>query len=69
VHRLKLREDPAATQANPVVGHQVRDIARQLYDNEGKGDTVDPQMEGFGDAVSDVRHEPIGGGSNIGKNL
>jgi hypothetical protein len=47
IHRPKLRDDSAATQASFAVGHQVGDIARQLYDPKGKGVLIDPQAEGF----------------------
>lgn len=47
IHRPKLRDDSAATQASFAVGHQVGDIARQLYDPKGKGALIDPQAEGF----------------------
>ncbi len=47
VHRPKLREDSAATQASFAVGHQVGDIARRLYDPKGKGVLIDPQADGF----------------------
>lgn len=47
VHRPKLREDSAATQASFAVGHRVGDIARRLYDPKGKGVLIDPQADGF----------------------
>lgn len=47
VHRPKLREDSAATQASFAVGHQVGDIARRLYDPKGKGVLIDPPVDGF----------------------
>ena len=47
VHRPKLREDSAATQASFAVGHKVGDIARRLYDPKGKGVLIDPQADGF----------------------
>ena len=47
IHRPELREDSAATEASFTVGHQVGDIARQLYDPKGKGALIDPQTEGF----------------------
>lgn len=47
VHRPKLREDSAATQASFAVGHQVGDVARRLYDPKGKGVLIDPQADGF----------------------
>jgi len=47
IYRRELRLDSAATQASFDVGHQVGDIARQLYDPKGKGILIDPQSEGF----------------------
>lgn len=52
VHRPDLREDSAATQMSFAVGHQVGDIARQLYDPEGNGVLIDPQAEGFAAAFA-----------------
>ena len=37
IHHPKLREDSAKTEASFAVGNQVGDIARQIYDPEGKG--------------------------------
>ena len=50
VHCPELREDSRATQASFVVGHQVGDIARQLYDPKGRGVLIDPQADGFEEA-------------------
>lgn len=47
IHRPTLRQDSTATQASFDVGYQVGDIARHLYDPEGKGQLIDPQGEGF----------------------
>lgn len=47
IHRPNLRTDSATTQANFDVGHQVDNIAQQLYDPKGKGTLIDPQAEGF----------------------
>lgn len=47
IHRPELRSDSSATQASFVVGHQVGDIARQLYDPNSGGVLLDPQTEGF----------------------
>jgi hypothetical protein len=52
VHRPELRADSAATQASFAVGHQVGDIARQLYDPEGNGILIDPQVDGFAAAFT-----------------
>ncbi len=50
IHRPELREDSAATQASFAVGNTVGNIARQLYDPQGKGVLLDAQRDGF-DAV------------------
>ncbi len=47
IHRPKLRVDSAATKANFSVGHHVGDVARRLYDPEGKGQLIDVNKEGF----------------------
>lgn len=41
IHCPELREDSPGTEASFAVGHQVGDIARQLYDPEGKGGFLD----------------------------
>jgi hypothetical protein len=52
VHRPELREDSAATQASFAVGHQVGEVARRLYDPQGKGILIDVEQEGFGRAFA-----------------
>ena len=52
VHRPKLREDSATTQASFAVGHQVGNIARRLYDLKGNGVLIDPQADGFDAALA-----------------
>lgn len=52
IHRPELRADSAATQANFAVGHQVGDIARRLYDPDGKGQLIDVQAEGYDAALA-----------------
>lgn len=47
VHRPRLREDSATTQASFAVGHHVGDIARRLYDPKGNGVLIDLQADGF----------------------
>ena len=47
VHSPELRQESAATQARFAVGHQVGDIAQQLYDPVGSGALIDPFNEGF----------------------
>lgn len=52
VHHPDLREDSPATQASFAVGHQVGDIARRLYDPEGKGVLIDLQADGLDAALA-----------------
>lgn len=52
IHRPILREDSAATQASFDTGHQVGEIARQIYDPTGEGVLIDPQSEGFDAALT-----------------
>src|SRR6185312_4165316 len=52
VHHPELRQDSAATQASFTVGHQVGDVARQLYDPKGKGQLIDAHAEGFAGALA-----------------
>jgi hypothetical protein len=47
VHRPELREDSAATQARFQSGYQVGDIAKRIYDPEGKAAVIDVESEGF----------------------
>jgi hypothetical protein len=47
IHRPDLREDSAATEASFQIGHQVGDIARQIYDPRSLGSLIDAQSEGF----------------------
>jgi hypothetical protein len=47
IHRPDLREDSAATQASFNVGFQVGDIARQIYDPDGRGALIDIETEDF----------------------
>lgn len=47
IHRADLREDSAATEASFQIGHQVGDIARQIYDPKNLGPLIDVQSEGF----------------------
>lgn len=47
IHRPELREDSAATQASFSVGFQVGDIARKIYDPDGRGTLIDIEREGF----------------------
>jgi hypothetical protein len=47
VHRPKLREESAATQASFQVGFGVGDVARQIYDPNQTGELLDAQRDGF----------------------
>ena len=47
VHKPELREDSAQTQARFQVGYQVGDLARSIYDPNGKGAVIDFKTEGF----------------------
>ncbi len=47
IHRPKLRNDSASTQASFAVGNQVGEIARRLYDPRSKGALIDLKAEGF----------------------
>ena len=52
IHRPDLRQDSSATQARFDTGNQVGDIARRLYDTEGRGELINPQAEGFKEAFA-----------------
>lgn len=52
VHRPELREDSAGTLASFRVGHQVGDVARRIYDPEGKGAVIDVKAEGYDGAFA-----------------
>lgn len=47
VHRPDLRADSAATETSFQIGHQVGDLARKIYDPDGRGALIDVQAEGF----------------------
>lgn len=47
IHQPEYRADSAATRASFATGHQVGDIARFLYDSQGKGVLLDPKAEGL----------------------
>jgi len=47
VHRPELREDSAGTLTSFQIGHQVGDIARRIYDPDGKGTVIDVKTEGY----------------------
>ena len=52
IHKPELREDSAGTQASFAVGHEVGDIARQIYDPKNTGELIDPFKDGFDFAFS-----------------
>ena len=52
IHRPELKEESADTEARFAVGHQVGEIARQLYDPEGKGQLIDARQEGYDSAFA-----------------
>ena len=47
IHHPEYRTDSASTRASFATGHQVGDIARFLYDPQGKGVLLDPKAEGL----------------------
>lgn len=47
IHQPSACEDSGATVATRAAGHQVGDIARQIYDPQQQGTLIDPQAEGF----------------------
>jgi hypothetical protein len=52
LNRPELREDSPETEAAFRTGHTVGEIARRLYDPKGKGALIDPQSEGFTQALA-----------------
>lgn len=52
VHRKELRADSAATQTAFQVGHTVGELARRLYDPEGRGHLISIDQEGFRGALA-----------------
>jgi predicted RecB family nuclease len=47
VHRPELRADSSAAQARFNAGYEVGEMARQLYDPDGRGVLIDAQKEGY----------------------
>jgi hypothetical protein len=47
IHHPELREDAASTLASFQVGHQVGDVAKRIYDPEGRGAVINAQTEGY----------------------
>ena len=56
VHQPELRADSGPTHASFATGHQVGDIARQLYDPQAQGTLIDPLAEGFDAAFARTQH-------------
>jgi hypothetical protein len=52
VYRPDLREDSADTQARFQTGYQVDDIARRIYDPEGRGATINVDAAGYNGAFA-----------------
>ena len=52
IHSPQLREDSGATLANYATGHQVGDVAQQIYDPQLRGQLINPQVEGFDEAFA-----------------
>jgi Domain of unknown function(DUF2779) len=52
VNRPDLREDSADSQARFQTGYQVDDIARRIYDPEGRGAAIDVDAEGYNGAFA-----------------
>ena len=52
IHRPELRLDSAGTLASFRVGHQVGDVAKRIYDPEGKGAVIDVKAEGYDGAFT-----------------
>ena len=55
IHYPDLQDNSAATRARFASGHEVGDIARKLYDPNGKGQLIDPQSEGFNTAFESTQ--------------
>lgn len=47
IHRSDFRADSEAAEASYVVGNQVGNLARLLYDPKGKGQLIQPKVEGY----------------------
>lgn len=52
IHQPELREDSSNTLASFTTGHQVGDIARQLYDPQRQGTLIDLQSDGLHAALA-----------------
>lgn len=51
IHKPELREDSAESQAIFTTGHSVGEVARQIYDRKGHGQTIDLTKLGVGGAL------------------
>lgn len=51
IHRSDLMEWSAQAQASFLVGHEVGEIAKTIYDPKGKGVVFDPAVEGYDEVV------------------
>ena len=51
VHMPTERDESTAAQARFHAGHRVGELARRLYDPKGRGTLIDPQAEGFAQAL------------------
>ena len=47
IHKPELKSDTNQTQARFAVGHQVGEIARQIYDPKNRGSLIDIERDGF----------------------
>lgn len=52
IHRPDLREDSAATHISFQAGLEVGEVARRVYDPQGQGALIDPQVEGWNAAFA-----------------
>ena len=50
VHKPELREDSSGSEARMEAGNELGRLARQIYDPQGKGETIDAQRDGFSQA-------------------
>lgn len=51
IHKPELREDSAGAEARMEAGNELGRLARKLYDPDGRGETIDAQVIGFGPAL------------------
>ncbi len=55
LHRPELKVDSTAARASFQGGHELGAVARRIYDPEGRGVLVDPQVEGYDEALARSR--------------